>query len=226
MKKDTTKKLMFLFVFMALVFIGDRINFSKVIGAENQFFTLFQFFGPIAGGFLGPLLGVVSVLGAQLGSFLLLGKAFSVLNLLRLLPMLFAAYYFGTKKKYIGVIVPVIAMALFILHPVGRQAWFYCLYWLIPILGVVLPKKVPGRLFFRSLGATFTAHAVGSVIFLYTVPMEAAQWIGLIPVVAYERLLFASGIAISYVVLNTVLDRLKVPEKFIHVDKSYVLRLG
>jgi hypothetical protein len=59
-KLITTKGLLFLFIFSILVFVGDRINFSKLIGAENQFFTLFQFFGPVAGAFLGPVVGRAS----------------------------------------------------------------------------------------------------------------------------------------------------------------------
>ena len=52
----STKRIVFLLVFMAMVFIGNKINFSAVVGANNQYFTLFQFFGPIAGSFLGPIL--------------------------------------------------------------------------------------------------------------------------------------------------------------------------
>lgn len=227
----TKKRLLFLALFSLLVFLADRVNFSRVVGAENQYFTLFQFFGPTAGAFLGPLFGALSVLVAELGGFFLLGKAFTAINVMRLAPMLFAAYYFGAggkKMKYVGVVVPLLAMALFVAHPVGRQAWFFSLYWLIPVLGALrLAEKVPGRLFFRSLGATFTAHAIGSTLWLYTVPMSAAQWMGLIPVVAYERLLFAGGMAVSYVAMNTALDKvvdaLKIPKTLIHIDKDYAL---
>lgn len=225
-KVFTVKRIVFLLLFIAIVLIGKKINFSPVIGAESQFFTLFQFFGPVAGAFLGPLFGVISVLGAELADFLLVGKTFSLINLIRLTPMLFAAYYFGTKKKNLSILVPLICMALFILHPIGRQAWFYSLYWLIPVLGKVLPEKIPGKLFFKSLGATFTAHAVGSVAWLYTIPMTPQQWIMLIPIVAYERFLFAAGIAVSYVAINTVLDKLvdklKIPSHILHIDKNYL----
>ena len=79
-KLMTKKGLLFLIIFSVLVFVGDRINFSKLVGAENQFFTLFQFFGPIAGSFLGPIVGVFSVLIAEASSYLLLGKAFTLIN--------------------------------------------------------------------------------------------------------------------------------------------------
>lgn len=222
------KKWMFFLVFIAAAWLAMKVNFSTLVGAENQFFTVFQFFGPIAGTFLGPVFGVFTVLGAQVLDALVLGKAWTLVNVLRLLPMLFAVFYFArygkkeTLSQVMMVVVPLIAMALFITHPIGRQAWFFSLYWLIPVLAVILPDKMPGKLFFRSLGATFTAHAVGGIVWLYTVPMTAPQWIGLIPVVAYERLLFAGGIAASYVIMNTLLASVaeKAPE--LTVDKAYV----
>ena len=121
----TKKRLIFIAIFTALVFIGNKINFSPLIGAENQFFTLFQFFVPIAGGFLGSAFGVIAVLFAELIDFFVSGKEVMLINILRLTPMLFAAYYFGSKKRNLSVIVPVIAIAAFVLHPVGRQVWFF-----------------------------------------------------------------------------------------------------
>jgi hypothetical protein len=74
-----------------LVLIGSQLNFSPIIGADNQFFTLFQFFGPTAGAFLGPVVGAASVLLAEIVNFIFVGKTFSAVNLLRLTPMLLAA---------------------------------------------------------------------------------------------------------------------------------------
>src|SRR3989338_9147175 len=221
----TRKGFLFLIVFSVLVFVGDRINFSKLIGAENQFFTLFQFFGPVAGAFLGPVVGVLSVLIAETSSYLMLSKAFTLINVLRLLPMLFAAWYFGTKKDKISFLVPVAAIILFVAHPVGRQVWLFSLFWTIPIIIKLLPKKYGDRVFLRSLGATFTAHAVGGAMWNYIVPMTPAAWIALIPIVIFERLVFASGITISYVGLNTLFDRIdsKTKSEYVNIDKKYVL---
>ena len=97
-KLITTKGLIFLLIFSVLVFIGDRINFSKLIGTDNQFFTLFQFFGPVAGAFLVPVVGVLSILIAEIASKIINHAAFDLVTVLRLTPMLFAAWYFGTKK--------------------------------------------------------------------------------------------------------------------------------
>ena len=218
----TTKRLVFIALFAVFAFITQRINFSGLIGAENQFFTLFQFFGPIAGAFLGPVVGVIAVFLAEMSDFLIVGKEATLVNVIRLAPMLFATYFFATmnssqRTKTFKIFVPLAAILLFVLHPVGREAWFFSLYWTIPIIAVLLPKKYSNSIIARSLGATFTAHAVGGALWIWTVPMTAAQWIGLIPIVAYERLLFAAGIGISYVALNFALDyvlvklRIRVP---------------
>ena len=60
--------------------------------------------------------------------------------------------------------------------------------------------------------------------------MTAGQWIALIPVVIYERLLFAAGIGVSYVALNalldTALDKLKVDVKdILRISKKFPFRV-
>ncbi len=221
----SSKKILFLLVFSALVLAGSQINFSPLLGIENQSFTLFQMVGPIAGASLGPIVGAASVLLAESVNFVYAGKAVSLINLLRLTPMLFAAYYFGrhgtAKLKDLSTAVPIVCMALFMLHPVGAQVWFYSLYWVIPVAA----KFFPNRLFLKSLGATFTAHAVGSTLFLYSIPTAPQLWLALIPVVAVERTAFALGISGMYIAVNTLLSKLssKLSSKVLNIDKRYVL---
>ena len=224
------KKIIFLLLFSGLALIGMNINFSALVGAENQYFTLFQFFGPIAGSFLGPVVGVIAVFIAEIVDLIVSDKALTLLNIGRLFTMLFATYFFATDaKKMLKIITPLAAIFLFVLHPVGREVWFFTLYWTIPIIATLLPKKYSNSLVARSLGATFTAHAVGGALWIWTVPMTAAQWIGLIPIVAYERLLFAAGIVISYIVVNAFLDKtldklkIKVPSNILHINKKFTL---
>jgi len=210
MKYISRKQFLFLGIFTLLSVLADNVNIAKIIGAE-QSFTLFQFLGPIAGGFLGSVLGPLAVLLAESINFIAYGKAFTAINLLRLLPMVVAAFYFGTLKEgkqynKIKIAIPAACMALFIAHPIGRTAWPYALFWLIPV--TIRLGKLSNSAFLRSLGATFTAHAVGSTAFLYSIGLSKEVWLGLIPVVAVERLLFASGIFASYVAMTTVLDKL------------------
>lgn len=227
----TKKRLIFVAIFTVLVLIGKQINFSPLVGADNQFFTLFQFFGPIAGGFLGSVFGVIAVLFAELIDFFIVGKETNLINLLRLSPMIFAAYYFGTKKKNLSIIVPIIAIIVFVSHPVGREVWFFTLFWTIPIIAKVIPQKYADNIIPKSLGATFAAHAVGGAFWIWTIPMTAGQWIALIPIVIFERLLFASGIAISYIAFNAILDKvldvfkIKIPADILRLDKKFTIKV-
>ncbi len=210
--RKNAAKVLFLAVFVAAGLVAMRINFSAVLGAENQYFNLFQFFAPAAGGFLGGLAGAAAVLAMQVVDFLFVGKEFTLLNVARLFTLAAAAWYFASPaNRKRAALIPALAMLLFVLHPVGREAWYYAvLFWSIPILGNLLA---------RSLGATFTAHSLGSIIWLYTLPTTPAFWTALIPIVVFERMLFAGGIAVSFVFLNALFSRVRVPS-FVRVDCS------
>jgi hypothetical protein len=86
-------------------------------------------------------------------------------------------------------------MALFIIHPVGLLASAYSLYWLIPVGCYFIART---SIFSAALASTFIAHAVGSVMWLYLQPTTAQYWLTLIPVVAAERLIFASAATVLY----------------------------
>ncbi len=215
------KKILFLFIFAILSFVAFHINVAQIVGIDNQFFTLFQMIGPLPGIFLGPFVGIAAVLIAQITNYFFLGRAFDVIGIARLLPMLFAVYYFGTSKndlKKIGA--PIAAILAFVTHPVGMQAWFFSLFWLIPVFVIF-----SDNLFLKSLGTTFTAHAVGGAVWIHTFPTTPEFWTALIPVVATERLLFAVGIAASFVILNTVLNKVEsvLNTGVLNIDKKYVL---
>ncbi len=227
MQNSYFKKVLFFVLFSITVLIASRINFSQLVGASNQYFTFFQFIGPIAGAFLGPVIGIASVFFAELLDFAIAGKAIELLNILRLLPMLFATFYFAgflkkSKKADASIATPLICIAIFILHPVGREAWYYSLFWTIPIIAKIFSK----RLFLRSLGATFTAHAIGGAIWVWTVKMTAQQWTALIPITAMERIAFAIGISVSFIAFNNLLSFVEAKAKtgFLHTEKNYLLQ--
>ncbi|VVB58385.1 Uncharacterised protein [Candidatus Anstonella stagnisolia] len=209
--------------FVLLVAIADNINISALYGANNQYFTLFQLFAPTVGGFLGPLLGAGVVLVAELFSFIFNAKEFTLLNVLRLAPMLFATAYFAlyAKKAKLGALVPLACVALFVLNPIGAQAWQYSLFWFIPLAAMLMPNN----LLLRSYGATFTAHAVGGIIWLYTIPTTPAFWLALIPIVIIERTVFAVGISASYYAATTVASRVEAIRKsvIVKIEPQYAL---
>lgn len=201
------KKLFFLALFSIVGFIALQIPFNKVVGS-NVSFTLFDFFGPMAGGFLGPVFGIASVLGVTVFNMLVKDTPWTTGSTIRLFPTLFAVAYFAiiANKKYQGkwmLAVPILAIIAFIAHPIGRQVPHYALmFWSIPVIAYF--KR--DNLFAKSLGATFTAHAVGGAAWIWAFNLPAAVWNGLIPIVITERLLFATGITVSYIVMKHTLN--------------------
>ena len=194
------KSLIYLCLFTAFGFILLQIPFTNIVGS-GQKFSLFDFFAPASGAFLTSIWGALSVVVVKLVNVIVSGQSFDTATIIRLFPLALGAIYFGTRKYKTAVAaIPLICMILFIIHPQGRAAWYYSLYWLIP-LATAFTKK---SLIFNSLGATFTAHAVGSVAFLYAFNLPAEVWITLIPVVFLERMLFTAGTAVSYVAVNSL----------------------
>ncbi|MCX6807056.1 MAG: hypothetical protein NT135_02990 [Candidatus Berkelbacteria bacterium] len=201
--KFNRKKLLFVVLFIILGLIALRIPFTHIVGSKSTF-TAFDFMAPITGGFLGSWFGVLAVLVVELINFFIKGMHLDVTTFVRFFPMLFAAIYFGTKRREIG-LVPLVCIVLFLIHPIGRQVYYYPLaFWLLPALLVLLKK----RLLANSLGATMTAHAVGSTAFLYAFNLPVNVWKSLMTIVPFERLTFALGIALSYLVINNVLNYL------------------
>lgn len=195
------RKVLFLIIFTILGLVSFQISISQIMGS-SQNFTLFEFLGPIGGMFLGPIFGAVSAFFVRILNIVIFHQSLDFLTIVRFLPAILAAVYFGLKQKKTAIIFP-ICMALFLLNPIGRQAWMYSLIWLIPFVATFGKNK----LILNSLGATFTAHAVGSVIFLYSFGLTPATWISLIPVVFIERGIFTLGIWGSCLVFNFVLDK-------------------
>lgn len=214
------RKLAFLALFTVVSLAAYQLKFSTILGVPSQSFTFFQFLGPIGAGIFNPLWGVISVLFVEILNFIISGKALELITLIRFTPMMFAAFYFGSKSRS-RVIVPLLCMALFVIHPIGRQAWYYSLYWLIPVATAIWKDK----LFLRSLGATFTAHAVGATAFLYAFNIPAETYAMLVPITAYERFAFAVGISVSYIAVNTILNSIssKVDVSCLKIDPRYAL---
>ncbi len=109
------------------------------------------------------------------------------------------------------VVLPLVAMLLFSLHPVGGKAALYSVYWLVPVVLYGAFAFKPSLRSHRSfsllataLSATFVAHCVGSIMWLYNINLTAEYWLRLVPIVPVERVLLAGGIAILYVASQRV----------------------
>lgn len=217
------RNLIFIVIFTVLGLIALQIPFTNVIGSKTKF-TLFDFFGPIATGFIGVVPGIISIFLMQLINLLIHGvETLDAAVIVRFFPVLFAAFYFG-KRNTAHIAIPLIAIIAFNLHPVGRTAWYYSLYWIIPIVCYFARSK---SLFARSLGTTFTAHAVGGALWIYFVnPLSKEIWTSLVPITAAERLMFAIGITVMYVVINNVIEFIaekRIADIGLLVDKKYTI---
>jgi hypothetical protein len=213
------KKLIFLLLFAVLALTASQVNYAAVIGTEGAQFTFFQFIGPIGGQLFSPMLGALAVVLVKAAGAMLNNAAFEWMTLARLLPAAAGAYYYGTRKKPV-LALPLVAIALFLLHPEGAAAWAYSLFWLVPFIATRFDHPLS-----RAFGSTFTAHAVGSVVFLYAFNIPAAVWWGLIPVTLAERTLFAFGITGAAIALNTIASRVSQAMECINVDPRLVLRI-
>lgn len=217
------KKLSFLFLFVALGLIALSIPFTNIIGDSQAKFSLFDFFAPASGMFIGSIWGALAVTVVKVTSWLVNGGgSIDIFTIARFISLACAAFYFGSKRKS-PALIAVVCMIAFWLHPVGQQAWFYALYWLLPLIAAF--KK--DSLLLRSLGSTFTAHAVGSVGFLYAIPTTPELWIMLIPIVFMERMLMTGGIWVSYPIFNSLFNALSRFAGFKYfkeiVNKNYLI---
>ena len=179
-------------------FILRFAKISPIVGASWGFFSVSDVMMPLTG-MLGLGFSVCAVL-ARLGSKVLLFNV-PITNLVYYLPGFCAAGYWAYTGALFRLLVPLSCMVLFVAHPVGFAAAPYALYWLIPIAVYWFDNK---SVFLQSLASTFVAHAVGSVLWLYSFDMTAQMWLGLIPVVALERLFFASSMTAIYMIVVQV----------------------
>ncbi|MBI5152186.1 hypothetical protein HZA39_01525 [Candidatus Peregrinibacteria bacterium] len=223
MWKNVSKKALFVIVFTALGFLAMQVPFSNILGSNIKF-NLFDFYGPIAGAFMGSIWGLVLVAAMQFCNWAFHGFSTETSTLIRFFPMLLSVLYFARKTPWI-LLIPGAAMIAFWIHPEGRQAWYYAFYWIIPFAMYFLRDRF---LFARALGATFTAHCVGSVLFLWLLNLKAPMWIGLIPIVWMERGLMAIGITLTYMAFNFLLsvlvNKAGVNLPFVKLNPKYSLK--
>ena len=209
----TKRNLLFVTLFALVGFIALQIPVAQLEGSKVKF-TVYDAFAPIAGAFIGSIPGVIAVFLMQFANFLAQGAHIEDAGtIVRFFPTLFAALYFA-KKGTFNLVIPAIAIAAFVAHPIGRTVWYFALFWTIPMLAYFLRDRF---LLARALGSTFTAHAVGGALWMWAFSLPAPVWISLIPVVAAERMLFALGMSGSFLLVNNLLCL---------AEKKHILNLG
>ena len=217
-------KIIFLAIFSIVGFVLLQIPVNTLAGSRVKF-TLFDLFAPTSGALAGNSFGIISVFVIQVVNLFFHGfDSFDKGALIRLFPTLFAVWYFSKSDKK-QLIIPVLAIVSYNLNPVGRSVWYYSLFWLIPLITYPFKNRF---LILKAYGSTFTAHAVGGAIWVWTFNMPALVWQSLIPVVILERSIFALGISASYIFGNNVfalLAKIKLLRNVISYDKRYLLPL-
>lgn len=217
------KNLFYIIIFTIVGLLTLQIPVTRVIGSKVNF-TVYDALAPQAGAFIGTIPGMLAVFVAQAINFLMHGAQFEDAGaFIRFWPMLFAVAYFAKKSK-LNVIIPSLAIVAFLINPIGRQVWYFTFFWTIPIIAYFFRERF---LFARSLGATFSAHAVGSALWLWTFNLPVAVWISLVPVVFMERFLFAAGISFSYVLTNNLFHVIETKAiKFgFNLEPKYYIKL-
>lgn len=187
---------------MLLFKIPKLTKISWIVGTKNLSFNLIQCFYPLIGLWKGTK-SSFSIFIIRTAIKILISN-FSILNLFYHTPSLCGALYFSIENRLYRCAIPAICMFIFIIHPIGSQAYAYSFYWLIPIFITLSNTKSN---FLKMLASTFTTHAVGSILWLYRFPMTALYWNSLISIVWAERLTMALSMLIMheiYIYLSNV----------------------
>jgi len=212
--------------FLALFFlfgiiVSSKIKLHKIFGLDINF-SLLAIFGPVVNAFLSTPLTILAIFGARIVQIMVgISKARNIVSLLMYMPIFFASYYFGrltrkseSSQRYL-ILIPLTCIVLFISHPIGREVWYFSLYWTVPIIIVLISRLIDHRvhdipmIYLYALASTFVDHSVGSVMFLYAYNIPATFWNIAIPYVIVERLLFAEGITLVYLFLRKAIPPLR-----------------
>lgn len=173
--------------------LAKTFKVSYIWGSKMAFFGISQTLAPLAG-----------IFGVKTSSLIFIVRSITSLCITKIpllsatflhLPTFFGSLYLANQSRLLRSIVPLVCIIIFNLHPVGQQASLYSAYWLIPLfIGLIKPKSF----LLQALGATFSTHAIGSIIWLLNNKLTAIQWNALISIVWAERLTFALILALAY----------------------------
>jgi len=207
-------KVLFTVFFIALFMVLTKVKFWPIFGTESSF-SFGAIFGPVIPRFLNVYWGasaimLARVLGFAIGYYKMgdIGNlAKFLMSWLTFVPIIAAGTFFA--KMFKGdrklTIIPALSILMFLIHPVGREVWYYSLFWTIPLLIAFLKPRIDSilknhvaQVYVYSLGSSFTDHAIGAILYLYLANIPAEAWIKAIPFTPIERAVFAVGITFFY----------------------------
>lgn len=204
--KKISAKIFVISLFILLEFILLNFDLIKIIGVDNASFTAAAAFAPAIGGIIGRAAFFVIILANTTFALIngsLFGKAFLVILVYMGVPLACASLYFGGRNRGV-ILIPLVCMLAFWLHPIGSQVWYFPILWLIPIVIRFIPKTKKISLVLNGIGTAFVDHAVGSVLYLYAINIPVAAWQLAFPIAIFERITFGLGIAVSYGILKYI----------------------
>ncbi len=173
--------------FTGLMHIARKVTVGGVYGSLNGYFSL----APC----IAPLFGFFCTSSTVLYSFILRAIVHYVIhsNYSFYLPTLCGTLWLSTESRALKLVIPALCIALFAIHP-QASVLFSC-YWITPLILSFAPKRF---IFLQAVGSTFTAHAVGSVFWIYAHQTDPLFWNALLGRVLFERLSYALIVTTSY----------------------------
>jgi hypothetical protein len=214
------------FFVVLLIAFSATIKFVIPCGSDVVLFSGLTFMPPLIARFSTRFLFCFIVglaIAAQMCGF----SVFSTFGLPTITASLCWVFCFHNKRSFftsfaLRVLIPVLCILLFVFHPVGASAFWYVGYWLIPIVLLFIERRTihSFRIIHVALTSALSAHAVGSVIWLYTMPSTPQFWLHLIPVVAIERVVVTLGMLGVYSLIKFVENHVQNCVK--QVDKKIV----
>ncbi len=208
MDNNILKKCSFFVGFTILFFLFSFFKVSLGFGSYKFFFSGINFIAPLMGAFFSlpvsmSFLAIVFLIKkVAIGGILTFGLPTIVSSLC------FSDSFLKNNKFLdfsLKVLLPLLAITLFCIHPIGSKAYLYSFYWFIPI-AIYFVNKIAkyNSIYLTALTATFIAHAVGSVIWLYVLNLNEIVWNSLIPIVAVERLVFSAGMSLIFILSKSI----------------------
>lgn len=194
---------------LSLMIIARWVKLSFIVGSKGVLFSAAQMVTPLTGFYGGwRMSGLAFVIHVLMHC--VIKSAIIPTVLVYHIPSFCASLFLSTPFR-LRIIMPLGCIILFLLHPVGWLSSWYALFWLLPVLVSLLPNL---PFFMQALGATFTAHAAGTLVYLYLGNITSCeQFYMLVPLVFVERLLFALGMTLVYYGVNFIAQRsfIKLP---------------
>jgi hypothetical protein len=114
------RKILFLIIFTILGLAAFQISISRIVGS-SQSFTLFELLGPVGGMFLGPLMGAASAFFVRILNIIIFRQTLDFLTIVRFLPAILAAIYFGLNQKKTAIIFPVCIILFLLILSAGKH---------------------------------------------------------------------------------------------------------